>query len=59
MIEYKMNNEMKIVIRLARNTRRRDNLILDKEDLEIELTKLYKSLMLIELLENRTRYAWI
>ena len=46
-------NEELIRIRLERNTRHRDNLILDKEDLEIELTKLCKKLMLIQLVKRR------
>ena len=46
-------NEELIRIRLERNTRHRDNLILDKEELEIELTKLCKKLMLIQLVKRR------
>ena len=52
MIECKMDkNTLTIMRRLEKNTRHRDNLILEKEDLEIELTKLCKRLMLRELLK--------
>ena len=46
-------NDELIRIRLEKNTRHRDNLILDKEALEIELTKLSKQLMLIQLVKRR------